>query len=82
MKHSERAQFLDFVTACPHLPPSGLETLEIEVVPQRAELAIPTSQTCGNKLYLPAFRTIEELRAGLQIAFANAAYGGLHERSL
>jgi hypothetical protein len=79
MPHTERAQFLNFVTACPHLPPSGLEMLEIEVVPQRPAIFIPTSQTCGNKLYLPAYRTLDELRNGLHIAFANAEYGGLHE---
>ena len=79
MPHAERAQFLNFVTACPHLPPSGLEMLEIEVAPQRTGLTIPTSQTCGNKLYMPAYRSAEELRQGLHVAFANAEYGGLHE---
>lgn len=81
MPHAERAQFLNFVTSCPHLPPSGLEMLEIEVSPQRPGLSIPTSQTCGNKLYLPAYRTIDELRSGLHVAFANAEYGGLHEHT-
>jgi len=81
MPHAERAHFLNFVTACPHLPPAGLEMLEIEVAPQRAGLNTPTSQTCGNKLYLPAYRTIEELRQGLHVAFANAEYGGLHENT-
>lgn len=81
MPHAERAQFLNFVTSCPHLPPSGLQTLEIEVSPQRPQLAIPTAQTCGNKLYLPAYATLDELRSGLQIAFANAEYGGLHEHT-
>ena len=31
MGNGERRAFLNFVTACPHLPPVGLSTLEIEV---------------------------------------------------
>ena len=36
MGNESRAKFLNFVTACPHLPPVGLSMLEIEVLPQPA----------------------------------------------
>ena len=78
MGNGERRAFLNFVTACPHLPPVGLSTLEIEVIPQQHG-AFPTAQTCGNKLCLPDYDSPEALRTGLAEAFANADYGGLHE---
>ncbi|KAL1525929.1 hypothetical protein AB1Y20_020755 [Prymnesium parvum] len=80
MANSERAKFLNFVTACPHLPPVGLSMLEIEVLPQHNGF-VPTAQTCGNKLYLPEYDDPVALRNGLAEAFANADYGGLHERA-
>ncbi|KAL3920857.1 MAG: hypothetical protein SGPRY_005104, partial [Prymnesium sp.] len=80
MANSERAKFLNFVTACPHLPPIGLSTLEIEVLPQHNGF-VPTAQTCGNKLYLPEYDDPDALRNGLAEAFANADFGGLHERA-
>ena len=80
MGNDDRRKFLNFVTACPHLPPIGLSMLEIEVLPLHADKGnIPTAQTCGNKLYLPEYDTPEALRSGLSEAFANADYGGLHE---
>ena len=78
MGNEARAKFLNFVTACPHLPPVGLSMLEIEVLPQHNG-AFPTAQTCGNKLYLPEYDSPDALRSGLAEAFANADYGGLHE---
>jgi len=80
MGNDERRKFLNFVTACPHLPPVGLSTLEIEVLPQHNG-AFPTAQTCGNKLYLPDYESPEALRSGLLEAFANADFGGLHEHA-
>ena len=62
MGNEARAKFLNFVTACPHLPPVGLSMLEIEVLPPHSGGAFPTAQTCGNKLYLPEYETAEELR--------------------
>jgi len=79
MTNESRAKFLNFVTACPHLPPVGLSMLEIEVMPQHAGGLLPTAQTCGNKLYLPEYETASELRTGLAEAFANTEAGGLHE---
>lgn len=81
MEHAQRRAFLNFVTACPHLPPVGLASLEIEVLPQHNGTALPTAQTCGNKLYLPEYGDAIALRTGLAEAFANADYGGLHERA-
>ena len=81
MGNETRAKFLNFVTACPHLPPVGLSMLEIEVLPQHSGSAFPTAQTCGNKLYLPEYDTAEELRGGLAEAFANTEAGGLHEHA-
>jgi E3 ubiquitin-protein ligase TRIP12 len=79
MGNESRAKFLNFVTACPHLPPVGLSMLEIEVMPQHGGGLLPTAQTCGNKLYLPEYPSAKELRAGLAEAFANTEAGGLHE---
>ena len=49
MGNGERRAFLNFVTACPHLPPVGLSTLEIEVpmciacyLPVTAHYSLPT----------------------------------------
>ena len=79
MGNETRANFLNFVTSCPHLPPAGISILEIEVMPQHNGSQLPTAQTCGNKLYLPEYSTPEQLRTGLAEAFANADVGGLHE---
>ena len=81
MGNESRAKFLNFVTACPHLPPVGLSMLEIEVLPQHSGGAFPTAQTCGNKLYLPEYDSPDDLRAGLAEAFANTEAGGLHEHA-
>lgn len=79
MGNNERRDFLNFVTACPHLPPVGLSMLEIEVLPQHSGSQLPTAQTCGNKLYLPDYTDAVVLRESLAEAFANADFGGLHE---
>lgn len=145
----ERAKFLAFVTACPHLPPSGLKALAISVHRKEplglrwvrcshgrpasgrelrspalsdalrlkmsfsrdelsafglrdlhaddwvkvkdaaggasayytpADTPVPTSHTCTATLSLPAYTTADELRAGLDEAFANMEKGGLHEQ--
>ena len=81
MDNATRAKFLNFVTACPHLPPVGLSMLEIEVLQQHSGGKLPTAQTCGNKLYVPEYDSAESLRSGLAEAFANADYGGLHEHA-
>merc|ERR1712070_134698 len=82
MSNQERSDFLNFVTACPRLPPGGLGALGIEVAPQRTKSMIPTSQTCVPKLYLPDYADGAALLAGLLEAFKNAETGGFHERAI
>jgi len=79
MSNQERSDFLNFVTACPRLPPGGLGALGIEITTQRTKSMIPTSQTCVPKLYLPEYPDGASLRAGMLEAFKNAETGGFHE---
>ena len=76
----ERGLFLNFATACPHLPPVGLAGLAIEIQPQEAGRPLPTARTCTKTLRLPAYETAEALRAGLEAAFANLNEGGVNEQ--
>jgi len=82
MTNQERSDFLNFVTACPRLPPGGLGALGIEVTSQRTQSMIPTAQTCVPKLYLPDYPDGEQLRSGMLEAFKNADIGGFHERAM
>jgi hypothetical protein len=82
MSNQERSDFLNFVTACPRLPPGGLGALGIEVTSQRTQSMIPTAQTCVPKLYLPDYSDGVALRAGMIEAFKNADIGGFHERAM
>jgi len=82
MSNQERSQFLNFVTACPRLPPGGLGALGIEVTSQRTQSMVPTAQTCVPKLYLPDYADGTALRAGMIEAFKNADVGGFHERAM
>jgi E3 ubiquitin-protein ligase TRIP12 len=81
MEHEGCARFLTFVTACPHLPPSGVGALAISVHPQQGGKMLPSAHTCTSQLYLPEYPTAEALRSGLETAFANTEAGGLHEHS-
>ena len=80
MGHDDRARFLEFVTACPHLQQIGLSGVAIEVLPAQPGCRVPTARSCGNQLRLPGYKTAEELRHGLQEAFVNMPAGGVHER--
>lgn len=82
LENSDRAAFLNFVTACPRLPPGGVAALNIEVSPSGTESKIPTSQTCVPKLYIPNYETKEDLQKGFLTAFQNAEAGGFHERAM
>merc|ERR1711924_24647 len=77
--HERRAQFLNLVTACPHLPPVGMAALAIVVQPQEAGRRYPSAHTCTATLLLPADETADALAAGLEEVFANIEAGGLHE---
>jgi len=78
MPIEDRARFLDFVTACPRLPPGGLASLGIEVAPE-SRSRYPRSRTCSKLMWLPAYATQMELREKLRAALANAKEGGFHE---
>ena len=79
MAHDERARFLEFVTACPHLPSVGVTGVAIEVHRAPDGARLPTAQTCANMLRLPPYKDADELRRGLETAFANLQGGGVHE---
>jgi len=79
MDHEQRTQFLNFVTACPHLPSVGLGEIVIQVQAQERDKPLPTAHTCEPSLQLPSYTSAEELAAGLAMAFANIKAGGLHE---
>jgi len=81
MSNGDRSRFLDFVTACPRLPPGGLASLGIEVAPASGRSLFPRSRTCANLLWLPSYTSREELREGLLTALANAKDGGFHEHN-
>jgi len=78
MPIADRARFLDFVTACPRLPPGGLASLGIEVAPETRS-RYPRTRTCSKLMWLPAYATQVELREKLRAALANAKEGGFHE---
>lgn len=80
MDNARRAKFLELVTANPRLPAGGLPQAGIKVAP-RAQARI-WAQTCAKTLYLPDYATAEDLRSGLEEAFANAALGGFHESTV
>lgn len=81
MTNKDRAKFLDFVTACPRLPPGGLASLNIEIAPESGKSLYPRSRTCTNLMWLPQYSTKEELRDKLHTALANSKDGGFHEHN-
>uniref|UniRef100_A0A7S0H648 HECT domain-containing protein n=1 Tax=Hanusia phi TaxID=3032 RepID=A0A7S0H648_9CRYP len=80
MSNSDRARFLDFVTACPRLPPGGLASLSIEIAPETRS-RYPRSRTCSKLMWLPAYSSQAELREHLRAALINAKEGGFHEHN-
>jgi len=80
MSNSDRSRFLDFVTACPRLPPGGLASLCIEIAPE-SRSQYPRSRTCSNLMWLPSYATKEELHDKLHTALANSKDGGFHEHN-
>ena len=78
MPIADRARFLDFVTACPRLPPGGLASLGIEIAPENRS-RYPRSRTCSKLMWLPSYDTQGELHEKLRAALANAKEGGFHE---
>jgi len=81
MDNSSRSKFLDLVTANPRLPPGGLPQAGIKLALRTGSRTV-WAQTCAKTMYLPEYDSSDDLRAGLEEAFANAALGGFHEKNL
>ncbi|CAK9007444.1 unnamed protein product [Durusdinium trenchii] len=77
MAPDRKAQFLEFVTACPRLPHGGLAAAEIAVVAAQPKGSLPRAHTCTNELQLPSYNSLEELSAKLLEAIENAR--GMYE---
>lgn len=77
MTPARRARFLEFVTACPRLPPGGLAAAEISVAPANPPGSLPRARTCTKELRLPKYSSAEELEERLNWAIDNAE--GLYE---
>lgn len=72
-----REDFLEFVTACPRLPPAGLAALEITIAPAQPPGSLPRARTCTKELRLPKYESLEQLEERLACAMDNA--GGLYD---
>lgn len=77
MALERREDFLEFVTACPRLPPGGLAALEITVASAQPPGSLPRARTCTKELRLPKYESLEQLEERLSCAMDNA--GGLYD---
>lgn len=77
MTLERREDFLEFVTACPRLPPGGLAAAEITVAPAQPPGSLPRARTCTKELRLPRYETLEQLEERLACAMDSA--GGLYD---
>jgi hypothetical protein len=59
MSRTLRSTFLDFATSCPRLPPGGLASLRLTVLPGMGRY--PRSRACAKQLYLPRYKSRQEL---------------------
>jgi hypothetical protein len=75
MNMENRARFLEFVTAIPAMPRSGL-TIEVSSF---SDHVVPRAHTCANQLHLPEYKTQEELHTGLMLAMDLERDGAFHE---
>lgn len=79
MDQVNRSRFLDFVSSCPRFPPGGIDSFHVDVFPDStAGRGFPRSRACANQLYLPLYRSKEELRERLHEAMHGSA--GHHEQ--
>ncbi|CAE8672651.1 unnamed protein product, partial [Polarella glacialis] len=60
MSQAFRARFLDFATSCPRLPPGGLASLRLSVLPLGSG-RYPRSRACANQLSVPKYESREEM---------------------
>lgn len=72
MTAPRRSQFMDFVTACPRLPPGGLAAVEISISAAQPAGSLPRARTCTKELRLPKYETIDKLEERLLVALDNA----------
>lgn len=72
MTAPRRSQFMDFVTACPRLPPGGLAAVEISISAAQPAGSLPRARTCTKELRLPKYETIDKLEERLFEALDNA----------
>lgn len=73
MPLDRRGRFVEFVTGCPRLPPSGLAAAQIKVVPLAEERdTLPRSHTCSNQLKLPQYSSAEVFARMFNMALDNA----------
>jgi len=77
MKPERREDFLEFVTACPRLPPAGLAALELTVAPAQPPGSLPRSRTCTKELRLPRYESVDHLEKQLVTAMDSAV--GLYD---
>jgi len=72
LSQDRRGQFLEFVTACPRLPPGGLPAAEISVSPAQPAGSLPRARTCTKELRLPKYKSRAQLEERLLWALDNA----------
>jgi len=72
MNTSRREQFLEFVTACPRLPPGGLGATHIILMPANPPGSLPRARTCTKELRLPKYDTVDQLEDRLFFAMEHA----------
>mmetsp|Transcript_101013 Transcript_101013/g.218143 ORF Transcript_101013/g.218143 Transcript_101013/m.218143 type:complete len:91 (+) Transcript_101013:309-581(+) len=72
MPRKRRGHFLEFVTACPRLPPGGLAAVEICVAAAQPPGSLPRARTCTKELRLPKYESLEELEQKLNTAIDSA----------
>eukprot|EP00931_Biecheleriopsis_adriatica_P059454 TRINITY_DN35572_c0_g1_i2.p1 TRINITY_DN35572_c0_g1~~TRINITY_DN35572_c0_g1_i2.p1 ORF type:complete len:2564 (+),score=512.69 TRINITY_DN35572_c0_g1_i2:166-7857(+) len=79
MDQASRSRFLDFVSSCPRFPPGGIDSFHVDVFPDSdSGRGFPRSRACANQLYLPLYRSKEELRERLHEAIHGSS--GHHEQ--
>eukprot|EP00929_Paragymnodinium_shiwhaense_P091422 TRINITY_DN51396_c0_g1_i1.p1 TRINITY_DN51396_c0_g1~~TRINITY_DN51396_c0_g1_i1.p1 ORF type:complete len:3437 (-),score=883.73 TRINITY_DN51396_c0_g1_i1:237-10547(-) len=75
MSAAQRGQFMEFVTACPRLPPGGLAALQpkVTIVASNQPVgSLPRARTCVNELHVPRYASLEQLEDRLRWAVENA----------
>jgi E3 ubiquitin-protein ligase TRIP12 len=77
MSNNHRAQFLEFVSSCPRLPPGGITNYHMDVHQEQSLSRFPRSRACANQLYLPLCRSQEDMHNMLIEAIQGSA--GHHE---